>query len=299
MQPVSPAHYRLGQALRAARLEAKVSTRRVVRAHPEYEYFSSGHISLVEHGRTTPSPELIDSYAEFATDRAALLALYEQMLAASRDLGRQKRGASRHAADPPKRLENVQGRSDVQEHYIVESNESQYDFGAAGELLQVNCSVLLRAKRPGVTMYYAGHSYAADQRQGVLSVEALSGGILMGTRESASGALQSYFKLDRVLSPSDDEAHRITFRLRVDSPARCSPRLRYHAAAGNQRMILQASFASPMLPRHIWHFGAPDLIDAEYAENDSTLIASPDGVYSHRFEPLIPGWCYGVAWLWS
>lgn len=187
----------------------------------------------------------------------------------------------------------------MQEHYIVESNEAHYLFGPAGELQQVHCAVLLRAKRPGVTMYYAGHSYAADQRPGVLSVSALEGGRLAGTRESSSGALQSFFRLDRDLAPTDGPAHRLTFALRVNSEMRCSPRLRYHAASGNQRMVLRASFDAAMVPRSLWRFGAPDLIDAEYAENGTPLTSGPDLTYGHQFDALVPGWCYGFAWHWT
>lgn len=298
MQPISAAHLRLGQALRAARLAAGLSTRRITRAHPDFEYFSSGHISLVEHGRNTPSPELVDAYASFAPDRATIVALYEQMLAEAQELSRQKRGAARHVKQPPTRLDEVAGRRDVQDHYIVESNEAHYVFGTSGELERVDCVVLLRATRPDVTMYYAGHSYAADPRTGVLSTKALSGGSLAGTRESASGALQSYFELDRRLAPSDAEAHRLTFRVTVNSHIRCNPRLRYHAASGNQRMILHASFASTATPADLWRFGVQDVIDAEYAENGN-LLSATCGTYAYQFEPLVPGWCYGFAWSWS
>jgi transcriptional regulator with XRE-family HTH domain len=300
MKPISEAHLRLGKALRQAREASGCSTRQVPRSNPEYPYFSSGHISLVEHGKTAPSPELIDAYVSLATNGAELRALYEQMLAASQESNRRRRRGVILSDErrPPQHLEEVSDRHDVQQHYIVETSESNYVFDERGAAKEVNTTVSIRAKTAGVRLYYTAYSYTADQRPGVLHVEADAGCTLVGTRESASGAVQSFFRLEQSLSPADPEAHRLSFRIFVNSIQPCLPRLRYFAAAGNQRMILRTQFAPPSLPSRIWWYGVSDPIDAEYPQRTSEVEAQRAGDYTHVFDRLVPGWCYGFAWMW-
>jgi hypothetical protein len=299
MSPISEAHARLGQALRRAREASRRSTRQVPRLNPDHPYFSSGHISLVEHGRTAPSPELIDAYVCLASNGAELRALYEQMLAASQESNRRRRGD--HLPDerlPPQHLDEVTDRHDVQQHYIVEATEAHYIFDESGTVVEVDTTVNIRARTAGVHLYYTGYTYQADQRPGVLDVEAGVGCTLVGTRESSSGALQSFFKLDEVLSPADPEVYRLSFRIFVKSVIPCLPRLRYYAAAGNQMMILRAQFVPPALPSRIWWFGVADPIDAEYPQSTSEFETQEPAEYHHTFDRLIPGWCYGFGWAW-
>ena len=99
MKAISVAHLRLGQELRRIRRASGVTTRGV-RKHPlSRQYFSTGHISLVESGRAVPSPELIEAYERMADDRVTLRALYAHMLAASISAGRLRRGVP-----PPERV---------------------------------------------------------------------------------------------------------------------------------------------------------------------------------------------------
>jgi len=300
MNPISEAHARLGQALRRARAASGRSTRQVPRLNLDHPYFSSGHISLVEHGRTVPSPELIDAYVALAANGAELRALYEQMLAASQESSRRRRRGDDLPDDrlPPQHLNEVSDRHDVQQHYIVETSKADYVFDERGAVKEVNTTVSIRARRAGVRLYYTAYTYQADQRPGVLDVEATGGCTLVGTRESASGALQSFFQLDETLSPADPEAYRLSFRISVESFVPCLPRLRYYAAAGNQTMILRAQFVPPALPSRIWWFGVSDPIDAEYPQQTSEFETRRPRDYNHVFDRLIPGWCYGFGWAW-
>jgi transcriptional regulator with XRE-family HTH domain len=299
MRPISEAHLRLGRALRQAREASGCSTRQVPRLNLEHPYFSSGHISLVEHGRTAPSPELIDAYVGLAANGAELRALYEQMLAASQESNRRRRGDDLPDDRlPPQHLNEVSDRHDVQRHYIVETSQAHYVFDERGAVKEVNTTVSIRARTAGVRLYYTAYTYQADQRPGVLDVEAGVGCTLVGTRESASGALQSFFQLEEMLSPADPEAYSLSFRIFVKSIIPCLPRLRYYAAAGNQTMILRAQFVPPAYPSRIWWFGVSDPIDAEYPQPISEFETQGPGDYYHVFDRLIPGWCYGFGWSW-
>ena len=123
-----------------------------------------------------------------------------------------------------------------------------YFFDATGAMRLVRCSVALRAKSSGVRLYYAGHSYPADQRPGVLSVHVESGARIEEVRESESGSLQTFFALDRPISPADSDPYELIFTVAVHSSVVSIPRLRYHAVQGNQRMTLRAQFQPPALP---------------------------------------------------
>jgi hypothetical protein len=304
---------RLGRALREVRKRAEVSTRQVPKNGPAGSYYSSGHISLVESGATAPSPELIEVYLTFLAraDREGdaaggagasteLRQLYDQMQAATREAGRLRRqgGGEGAASRPPQHMDEVGTRHDVQQHYVAPSTEAHYRFGPTGAIRAVVCTVTLRARTPGVRLYYSGFSYPADQRRGVLKAAARAGATLAAAQESPSGALGAYLQLDRELSPDDPEPYTVVFAIGVNSQQRAIPRLGYFAAAGTDQMILQTTFEAPAQPDSVWWFAVPDVVDAETTPRSQDVPRSPEGQHERRFERLVPGWCYGFGWDW-
>ena len=300
MREISPSHLRLGTELRRIRQAAGVSTRMMVKPDAPNSYFSSGHISLVENGRTVPSPELIDAYVRLADDSTLVRALHAQMLAAAASAGRQRRGGvtAPFSAQAPRDLSEVKSREDIQRHYVVERHEASYDFDGGGAIAQVDFAISLRATSPGVCLYLAGHSYPADPQPGVLRVTALGGGTLVRARESFTGAVQSYFALDRELNPSDAEPHLLRFRLTVRSAVRSAAHLRYHAERGNQSLLLRTRFAAPAVPARLWWVGVPNVVDSEYPEAHHELTLDAEHGASRQFSDLVAGWCYGFGWTW-
>jgi transcriptional regulator with XRE-family HTH domain len=298
MKEISAAHLRLGQELQRIRKGAGVSTRQVRKSHSSQEHFSSGHISLVENGRTVPSPELIDAYAELAGESTRLRALYAQMLAAAASAARQRRGGTEQSESPaPQTLAEVTAREEIQQHYVVERHEAIYSFDPAGVIEFVHYSVALRAVSENVRLYCSGHQYAADPRIGVLQVQAESGASLASVRESVTGAVQSFFVLDRPIEPSDPEPFTVSYRLSVQSSVRSAPHLRYHAEDGNLSLVLHTRFRPPAVPTRIWWFGAK-LLDAEHHQPNNEFPVHDTHGYSQTFEQLVPGWCYGFGWMW-
>lgn len=298
---ISDAHARLGRALRATRTRAGISTRQVPKSPRGQEHFSSGHISLVESGRTAPSPELIDAYLTMpGCEPAEVRLLFEQMQVAAREAGRQRRrpGGDAPGPRPPRDMAEVASRHDIQPHYVVVSTEADYRFGPTGAIREVLCTVLLRAKTPGVRLYYSGFSYPADQRPGVLRIEPRSGAGVAACQESPSGAVGGYFELDRELFPDDPEPHTVVFAVTVDSGRRAAPRLRYFAATGSDQLILRAGFEAPAEPASVWWFAVPDIVDAEHPAPGHEVPRTAAGRHEFRFDLLVPGWCYGFAWAW-
>jgi hypothetical protein len=154
--------------LRRVREAAGVSTRRVPRNPEASSYFTSGHISLVEAGRTAPSSELIEAYVELGGNRAELRSLYEQMLTATRTAARERRSGRppERRQTPPTCTAEIRDRHDVQQHYVVESEDVHYAFSPTGAIQDVECTVLLRALNAGVKIYYIGFNYPADAMKG-------------------------------------------------------------------------------------------------------------------------------------
>ncbi|TDD28368.1 hypothetical protein E1218_07560 [Kribbella turkmenica] len=244
---------------------------------------------------------MIETYIKLGGDGVLLRSLYRQMRAITDELarGRRKGGDATATVFPPQHLGDVTDHNDVQKHYFVEANEVDCSFDERGVIEEFRCVATIRAKSPGVRLYYSGHTYSSDRQPGVLRAEAIAGGALLEARESPTGALQAYFDLGTSLSPDDDKAHNLTFRILVtsDSPAR--PILVFHNSRGGAcQMILRAQFRAPALPKKIWRFAVEDTIDAEHPSPGSEFEVADDGLYDHSFGELTPSWSYGFAWMW-
>jgi hypothetical protein len=290
---------RLGAALRRDRLAAGLSTRQIPRPDMPATCFTSAHISLVERGKATPSPELVESYEVFAANPGELRVLYELMFSATQRKNRERRHGSAAASPlPPVQLTDLISREDIQQHYLVQASSTVYEFSEYGSISELRTEVKLRAKVPGVRYCAAGHHYPADQRRGVLHVEALAGATIADTRESNHGALRSFFELDAEISPTDLEPYQMAFRVIVDSTALALPRLRFFAEEGSQQLRLQANFHPLALPKQIWWFSDCKPVDIEHAAG-TEFPPSSTGSYGREFGRLVPNRCYGFGWRWQ
>jgi len=297
--PISDAHLRLGRALAAVRIAAGISTRNVPKPGAAAGLYNSGHISWVEHGRTPPSRALVEQYVAMPGDNAHLRSLYLQMLAATREASHQRSsGGQGGVGRPPDGFHAGLSRTDVQEHYLVSRHLADYQFAPNGAIESTACAVDIRAKHPGVTLYYAGFNYTADPRRGVLDVSAEDGCKVVAVQESDSGAIACFFALERTIDPSDRDPYTVRFRVDVASSVPAAPRLRFHATEGNETLELSARFTSPACPRGLSRFATADVIDAEHPRNQHPVTLGSDGVGHHVFEHLVPGWVYGFRWSW-
>lgn len=299
--PKSPAHLRLGQAMSEARILAKLSTRKIPKPDDPAKFFESGHISNVENGFVAPSEELVDVYVRLGGDGTRLRTLFRQMRAAAEQAGARRRRQSADASDleAPQTLDEITDHREVQKHYFVESQQAHSTFDSRGVLQEFRCVVRLKATAPGARLYYTGHMYESDRRPGILQVEALNGGKLIGTQESPTGAVRSFFELERALSLDDVEPYPLEFRVLVDSDKPARPLVVFHNSRDcAQEVLLSLQFTAPRLPSLIWRFSAEDMIDIEHPSTDGKLPVREDGSYHCLFQNLTPGWSYGLAWVW-
>lgn len=294
------ARERLGAALRRVRQAAGVTTRQVPKAGGSETFYTSAHISLVESGATAPSLDLIEGYVRIGGDSAELRSLYHQAEAAATAADRRRRlGDSTPEPLPPRDGASVEDRDEVQRHYVVVAQEMHYRFNPDGSIQDCRALVRVRAKSPAVRLCYVGFIYPADQRPGVLSIEPGDGVTLDHLRESETGMIAAFLKLDRDLYPDEPEPFAFSFRLDVDSANRALPRLRYFADAGTERLVLSAEFLPEAEPKDLWWFGARDIVEVENRRPGHALMHDGNGLYERTFDELVPTWCYGFAWSWD
>jgi len=286
-------HLELGVLLRRARLDAGAVTRSLG--------FSSGHISNVEGGYVTPSRYLLEAYIALGADRAVLFSLLDRIhehSRTSRTLIKLGETAGDYST-VPRRVGDATSPDEVRRHYSVERYDVEFSFNEKGAITQVDSQVGIRALTPGVDFYYSGH--APDARNGrpqAVSVVPLSGCLVEHMNVSPLGACDAYLRLDRTLGPDDPETYELSYRVELSEDQRADPQIAYFTRPGVLAHRLSTRFAPPAVPTKLWWFGAVDSFDADRIRPQNLLDHSDDAVYQREFDQIVPGWCYGFAWLW-
>lgn len=296
-RPRSLSHSQLGALLRQARIDAGARTRDLG--------FSSGHLSNVEGGYVTPSRDLLDAYIRLGADRVAAYSLLDHIVAQSqlqRAVSRRRsRGDdSSGPAAPPNRVDENTGPDDVRLHYTVERYDVQFDFGASGAIASVSSRVDIRALHSGTRFYYTGHS--PDARASVAQTVSLTvgrGGVVEQVNASPLGATDVFIRLSHELSPDDPHPHVLRYDVDLGDKRRADPQIVYVTRPGICRHALIARFTPPVVPERLWWFAASNIYDADRDGATRELEPVEEHRYEHRFDPIIPGWCYGFSWLWN
>lgn len=293
-QPVT-ARARLGAELREIRVVAGKSQREL------HGPTGSGHASNVENGRTQPSWDFIEKYLVLGGDARHLRSLYQLARTESdehrKDLRRKTQPGSFRPTPAPQQVGGL-GHQDIRRHYSVESREERYTFDANGIVSELHCTCLVRATSPGTVLLYTVHSYDADQREGVLRVEADEGCDLEQADVAPTGSVRAYLRLRRTLDPADAQPYRCSFRVLINSAIRSRPILLCHPGMGTRALRLNANFTAPSVPARIWRFSAENELSATIPNDGYEIPIEPTNRYGTAFDALIPGWCYGFAWQW-
>ncbi|WP_460862787.1 hypothetical protein [Nocardiopsis coralliicola] len=284
--PVSEAHSRLGQLLRAARASAGATTRDVA-------FYSSGHISNVENGHVMPSENLVYYYVEnFGSDERAVRSALEAARQATRGRREQQRVRALRPVTPESEI------ADIRRGYRVVENDASFRIGPRGAVEQVDVIREIAARRPGTRFVVARYAYLNDMRPGVLRAAAGTGCSIARISQNALGYLVAILELDRPVGPEDGPVT-YSYRVRVDSPEPVRPALRYHAHERLQRLSLRVQFAPEAAPGTVWWFSGARPFDVEEgAEAGERIPANEIGFYHRRFRPE-PGGYVGIAWEWQ
>lgn len=289
------ARARLGAELRRIRKAAGKSQRDI--SGPK----GSGHASNVENGHTQPSWDFIEKYLRYGGDQRHLRSLFELSRAESEDhRTEQRRGSQPRPFRPPPAPQEIGrlGHEDIRRHYVVQAREERYTFNSQGIVTTLSCQCSIRATSPGTVLFCSAHSYDADQRPGVLKVEAGDGCTLEHVENYPTGSVRAYFRFGRRLDPDDAEPYHCSYRVLVDTTVRTRPILLSHPGPGTKLFTLDAQFSEPLLPRRIWWFAVDNELSATIPGDGYQLRTSRDGHYRRTFEVLVHGWCYGFSWQW-
>lgn len=292
---ISPTHAALGALLRAARLQSKRTTRGLP--------YSSGHVSNVEGGYVTPSRDLIDVYIKLGADPAETLALFDKLHHESRERRDARRragraGQGRPTTPAPATVGDGTDAELVRRHYTVERYDLEVSFSPRGGIERMVSTVAIRALSDDVRFYYTGVGPPSRRRPRELAVVQATGARLAHRAVSPLGAVEHYLELDRPLSPKDPDPHVLRFDLEGDGEVLADPEVTFLTRPGVLRHTLVTRFAEPAVPTRLWWLVTPDGFTVGRASRDNELRGTPDGRYERAFDPLVPGWSYGFAWLW-
>jgi hypothetical protein len=261
----------------------------------------SGHASNVERGRTQPSWDFVEKYLPYGGEVNHLRSLYELARAESADRKtEQRRGSMPGSFHPPPAPQEMagQGLADIRRHYIVLEREERYTLGADGVVSSLLCISRLRAASPAVVLFCSVHTYHADQRPDLLTVEARTGCAVEYVERHPTGSILAYFRLDRQLDPADPEPHECSFLVTINSSNRTRPILVANPGSGTKSYTIQAQFTEPATPRQIWWFAGENELSAAMPADGHELASSSRNRYRKTFDAVVPGWCYGFAWRW-
>lgn len=261
----------------------------------------SGHASNVENGHTQPSWDFIEKYLPYGGDARYLRSLYELSRAESNDLKtEQRRGSLPGSFSRPPAPQEIAdlGYDDIRRHYIVQAREERYTFDADGVVSSLLCFSHLRAVSPAVVLFYSAHSYDADQRPDLMTVQARDGCTVEHVDRHPTGSVRAYFRLARPLYPDDAEPFECSFTVGINSSVRTRPILLANPGHGTQSFTLEAQFTEPSTPTRIWWCATESEVSAVMPGDTYELAALSNGRYRKTFDAIVPGWCYGFAWQW-
>lgn len=292
-QPHSDEHYRLGQALRAYRTAAGVTTRGI----PEY---SSGHISNVENGHVTPSREFIELYAlRFGGEHGRLLDEFARLKSTTEQRRRAHRISTKPSMSDPPAITESSDSSVIRSAYQVRDYEIVYRLDAKGVIRETHAIRRIQAIYPGVSLASAMFNYPADTNPDAITLHAGTGCELARSESSTRGYLTAVLRLPRELHPSDDHPHSLSYSIKNTSQIAAHPVISYYGRPSVGRYAVRLCFTEPTLPGRVWRFrgSEPSIADAT-PRPEQYLEHSPAGFYHWDFHNLDREHV-GLAWSWG
>lgn len=274
-----PERAALGAALRAARVDAGITTR-------GFAGYSSGHVSQVENGKVLPSEDMVRAYIGVGGEPGRLLGLL--------DRARALRSASE---DPVAANELSSPRSDpylLRRGYTIESVHDVHSFGAERRLLSMTHRTVVHPVHERARFFPIRYSYQDDPRPGVATVEGAGGCVVAMVEEDAIGVV--YAVLDFLQAPRDEVgAVEVAWEITVTSSVPSRPQV----VAGTSTRLPVATVGvefTAQSPAEIWPFRGFDE-RAGLSKPGAAAVPLVDRRHHQRFENLETEW-WGLAWTW-
>lgn len=301
--PEHPARHHLDRALSAghAALGAELKRTRIAagRTLRSLSKYSSGHLSNVEGGSVTPSRELVRYYIEeLRGDPSLLMGLYNSAVD-QREQHKRRQRAERRGENAEEHQNTLE---DIADGYKITTKESAFRLHSSGAINEVRYFYSIRARRPGVKFFHAAHTYTAERRRGIFTVEPATGCRLHQVIESATGAIRVLLELDQELHEDSAEPYQLSYLLKLNTKVVSVPVLGYTNSNFLPRYSLRVHFDDASSPVKVWWFQTRSVqaeLPGDYEPDPSRIMPhDPYGYYSHEFLALERGTNCGIAWVW-
>jgi hypothetical protein len=288
-EPRSDARARLGYLLRATRQKAGKTMREVG--------YSSGHISNVENGRVVPSPDLIDVYIEMGGDSGRLHAALSEVKEESEARKRNHRGKAPAKDDSRRPITLESPVDEIASSYRTDYVEHFYRFNEHGIINEFTAIVTVTPLQGDAIYYTFYQDYYADQRPGVLHVEAGMGCKVAKIEQGAGSLIVPYLNYSEGVKGGENSVT-FSYKVSVESDVRTMPLLKWTATRDCGRYSIRAQFAPSCPPKNLRHFRGMRSNEYKFPpRSEQFLPGSSNGFYFCDFYVMQHENC-GLAWDW-
>ncbi|MFJ4713311.1 helix-turn-helix domain-containing protein [Streptomyces sp. NPDC088785] len=289
-EPQGEARARLGGLMRAARQKAGRTTREVVG-------YSSGHISNVENGRVVPSAELIGIYVEMGGDPRKLHAVFSEVKEESEARKRSLRGKAPVESGASRRITLDSSADEIAKSYRTDRVEHFYQFNELGVIDDFFAVVTVTPLQDGAIYYSFYQDYYADQRSGVLTVEAGMGCEIAKIEQGQGSLILPVLDYSKGIR-GDEGSLTFSYKVSVDSDVRTMPLLKWTATRDCSRFSIRVQFSRSCLPKRIRQFRGIRSNEHKFPpQPEHFLPDSANGFYFWDFCGMRNENC-GFAWDW-
>ena len=286
----SKAHARLGQLLRATRINAKKTMREVG--------YSSGHISNVENGRVVPSVELIDVYIGMGGDPGQLRAALSEVKDEIEARRRNHRGKSPVNAACSKKITLESPVDEIASSYRTNCAEHFYRVDERGVIRESTAIVTVTPHQRDAIFYSCYQDYISDQRPGVLRVEGGMGCEVAKIEQGQGSLIVLYLDRSKAMTCDGSNSFTFSYKVTVGSNVRAAPLLRWGATRDCDRYSVRVQFSPACLPKNIrWFRGMRRDEHKLPPQSNQFLPDSPSGFYFWDFHDMRHE-NSGLAWEW-
>jgi hypothetical protein len=214
--------------------------------------------------------------------------------------GQQHLWMAARPAPAPQHVDEHTHPDDVRSHYAIDEYDLRLSYDGHGVAVTARSRAAIRATSPGIAFYYSGQALENARHPGGLVIGEVRRAQVERINTSLAGALDVYFRLDRILTPDDSEPHQVVFEVNLAPDGTADPMIIYSTRAGIRAHSLEATFTPPAVPERLWCFAARDTYDIDKPRAEDFLRpVDSTPTYRHRFTPIIAGRVYGFCWTWS
>jgi len=295
-EPKSELHEQLGNELRLLREARGLTQRRLAQL---VGLNSGGHVSNIEGGHEAPSQESLAKWVQVCGGQIGPLYMMLQQIHEAVETKKQ----AQRAANKPAPLVTAQDfyePPDPGALYYIVTSDMRFTLDERGFGKESRVALSIRAKVPGVDRFFTAWGYNGSTERGVVRPTSGFGCSVGEFSETDEGVIQGYFKLDRILDPSDPQPYEFSFRMVFNPTTRAVPPSTAQFRSDTQRHSVAIQFTPPALPVEVWWFDVATAVEVELDPPPERVFPDdPGGYYYKEFVRPRVGRLYGIDYRWE